>query len=235
MEQDQTGKVVRSIVAGIKACKGETDPGLNPYLSSALHQAKMLQVPKANVEEAIKRAVSSSKGPGSEDVKRIVYEGLSPVKNVAVMIEVLTGNSNKSSSEIRLIFKKAPGSSLTPVGYLFDRRGRIVFGPGSTNHGIGEMTDAAIEAQVQDIGDDIIDDETGKVLLEVFCETQQLASTQRELEKGGYEIVTMQSGYFAKEPVVLQDRDEIAQLEQFLEALEAQDETVQVSHNAEWE
>ncbi|KAL2917190.1 hypothetical protein HK105_203254 [Polyrhizophydium stewartii] len=223
MRAQDIARVVRQIVSGIKAMGGETDPSLNHYLASALHQAKTLQIPKANVEDAIKRATTGGgSGAAGDAVKRVVYEGLSPVKSVAVMVEALTANSNKTTGEIRLVFKKAPGSSLTPVAYLFQRRGRIVFGPGTTQHGVGEMTDAAIDVAVDDIGDDTIDDDSGKPLLE------------RALEAAGYDVRELESGYFGIEPVALTDPAEIAALERFVEALEEQEEVVKVSHNAVW-
>ncbi|KAL2917169.1 hypothetical protein HK105_203233 [Polyrhizophydium stewartii] len=235
MRAQDIARVVRQIVSGIKAMGGETDPSLNHYLASALHQAKTLQIPKANVEDAIKRATTGGgSGAAGDAVKRVVYEGLSPVKSVAVMVEALTANSNKTTGEIRLVFKKAPGSSLTPVAYLFQRRGRIVFGPGTTQHGVGEMTDAAIDVAVDDIGDDTIDDDSGKPLLEVFCEFTRLAETQRALEAAGYDVRELESGYFGIEPVALTDPAEIAALERFVEALEEQEEVVKVSHNAVW-
>ncbi|KAI8921706.1 transcriptional regulator-domain-containing protein [Entophlyctis helioformis] len=227
------GRVVRQIIAGIKAMNGETDPSHNHYLAAALHQAREHQLPKANIEDAIKRATGGGKG-GEDPVKRIVYEGLSPVKSVAVMVEALTSNSNKTNGEIRLLFKKAPGSAITPVSYLFKRRGRVVFGPGKTGHTMAEMTDAAMEMPIEDIGDEGEDEETRQPLLEVFCEFERLIATQRSLEAAGYEVRVLESGYFGTEPVPLTDTEDIRILEEFVEALENQEEVVKVSHNAHY-
>jgi transcriptional/translational regulatory protein YebC/TACO1 len=138
----QTSKISRQIVAGIKAMGGEADPAHNHYLAAALHAAKVAQIPKTTVQEAIKRATSKKE---SIDSKTIRYEGLGPA-GMAVIVEALVSNPSKTAAEVKLIFKKS-GGSLGPTEYLFQHRGFVIFKAGTTGMTLEKMTEAAIDAE----------------------------------------------------------------------------------------
>ena len=141
----QTSKISRQIVAGIKAMGGEMDPSHNHYLAAALHAAKVAQIPKNTVQEAIKRATSKKE---SMDSKTIRYEGLGP-SGMAVIVEALVSNPSKTAAEVKLIFKKA-GGSLGPTEYLFQRKGFVIFKPGTTGMSLEKMVEVAIDTEGKD-------------------------------------------------------------------------------------
>lgn len=220
----QTSRLVRQIEAGIKAMSGETNPTFNHYLASALHAAKMAQIPKTKIEEAIKRGVQQ-KG-GLSDAKLNRYEGIGPA-GIAVIIEALVTNPAKTAAEIKLIFKKSNGS-LGSVEYLFQRKGHIMFKPGSTNHKLVEMADAAIDAGADDIGNEDPTDQS----LEIFTAPNKVYEVQEELAKKGYAIEEWGAGFIPNDRIEVSadDHDSFAA---FLDRLEQQDEVVHVHHNAQ--
>ncbi|KAI8902582.1 transcriptional regulator TACO1-like protein [Globomyces pollinis-pini] len=217
-------RISRQIVAAINAMGGETDPQHNHYLAAALHIAKDYQVPKSTIQDALKRA--TSKQEKDKSVKMVRYEGLGP-GGVAVVVECLVENPNKTAADIKLLFKKAE-CSLGNIMYLFEKRGRIILGPGNTGHDVGKMIDLAIEAEVDDIGDSNEEENW----LEVFCSPTSVYQIQNSLSKRGYEIKEWSNGLVPIEKVQV-DKDHSANLLAFLHSLESQDEVVNVYHNAQ--
>ncbi len=107
----------------VAAREGGGDPEANPRLAQAIERAKAENMPKENIERAIKRGTGEIQG---EDYVEVTYEGYAP-GGVAVFIEALTDNTNRTVSEIRHLFTKAGGSLGQPgsVAYLFERKGII--------------------------------------------------------------------------------------------------------------
>ncbi|MDQ7039364.1 MAG: YebC/PmpR family DNA-binding transcriptional regulator [Rhodothermus sp.] len=107
----------------VAAREGGGDPEANPRLAQAIERAKAENMPKENIERAIKRGTGEIQG---EDYVEVTYEGYAP-GGVAVFIEALTDNTNRTVSEIRHLFTKAGGSLGQPgsVAYLFERKGVI--------------------------------------------------------------------------------------------------------------
>ena len=115
-------KLSRAIT--VAAREGGTDPAMNISLANAIEKAKAESMPKDNIERAIQRGGGGAEG---EQYERIVYEGYGPA-GVAIIVEVLTDNKNRSAAEVRNIFSKHGGQLAQPgaVAWGFERRGSIV-------------------------------------------------------------------------------------------------------------
>lgn len=156
----------------VAAKMGGGDPDANPRLRAAITTAKSANMPKDNVERAIKKGAGGGEGEDYEDIR---YEGYAP-GGVAVIVEALTDNRNRTASEIRSAFSKHGGNLAESgaVSFMFDRVGEIVF-PAAAADGEA-MFEAALEAGASDVESD----SGGHV---VTCEPDDLHITAGALEK----------------------------------------------------
>ncbi|HET7681343.1 MAG TPA: YebC/PmpR family DNA-binding transcriptional regulator [Xanthobacteraceae bacterium] len=137
-------KLGREITVAAKL--GLPDPAFNPRLRAAIIAAKAQSMPKDNIERAIKKA----SGGDAESYEEIRYEGYGP-GGVAVIVEVLTDNRNRTASDVRSTFSKNGGNlaETGAVSFMFDRVGVVEFNAGVAN--ADEMLEAAIEAGAEDV------------------------------------------------------------------------------------
>lgn len=137
-------KLVREIT--VAARLGGGDPDGNPRLRLAMEKAFAASMPKDNVERAIKKATGDLEGVDYEEIR---YEGYAP-HGVAVMIDCLTDNRNRTVAEIRHLFAKAGGNLGTEgsVGYMFKRLGVLSFAPGADEE---RITEVAIVSGAEDV------------------------------------------------------------------------------------
>src|ERR1700759_2074843 len=137
-------KLAREITVSAKL--GLPDPAFNPRLRAAILSARAENMPKDNIERAIKKA----SGSDTESYDEIRYEGYAP-GGVAVIVEALTDNRNRTAGEVRSIFTKAGGNlaETGAVSFMFDRVGLIVFDKKAASD--DAMLDAAIEAGADDV------------------------------------------------------------------------------------
>jgi YebC/PmpR family DNA-binding regulatory protein len=152
------------------ASKSGPDPAANPRLRSAIQAARAANVPKDNIERAIKKG----QGGDGEDYQEVRYEGYGP-GGVAVIVEALTDNRNRTASDVRAAFSKSGGSlgETNSVSFQFDRVGQIRFAADVASP--DGMLEAAIEAGAADCASD----ETGH---EIICEADDLAAVRDSLE-----------------------------------------------------
>jgi YebC/PmpR family DNA-binding regulatory protein len=133
-------KIIRELTTAART--GLADPAANPRLRAALSTARQANMPKDTVERAVRRGAG---GEGAAAYDEVRYEGYGP-GGVAIIVEALTDNRNRTASEIRAAFTRAGGAlgETNSVGFLFDRAGEISY-PAATASG-DEMLEAAIEA-----------------------------------------------------------------------------------------
>ena len=131
----------------VAAREGGGDPEMNARLSLAIEKAKAENMPKDNIERAIKRGTGEIEG---EDYEEVTYEGYAP-GGIAVFIEALTDNTNRTVADLRHLFSKAGGSlgKSGSVGYLFDRKGVIEI-PAAGNDEL-ELFEIVVEAGAEDM------------------------------------------------------------------------------------
>ncbi len=144
----QRGKIFTRInrELAVAARAGGSDPATNPRLRLAIEKANAANMPKDTMERAIKKAVGELEGVNYEEIR---YEGYAQ-GGVAVMVETLTDNRNRTVAEVRHAFSKHGGNLGTDgsVGYLFDKMGVLNYAPGANEESILE---AALEAGANDV------------------------------------------------------------------------------------
>jgi YebC/PmpR family DNA-binding regulatory protein len=162
------GKLAREITVAAKL--GTPDPAMNPRLRAAIVAARQENMPKDNIERAIKKAI----GGEGENYDEIRYEGYGP-GGVAVIVEALTDNRNRAASDIRSYFSKSGGNlgETGSVAFMFDRTGVIEYDSGAASD--DAMLDAAIEAGA----DDVISSESGH---EVYASPESYREVAKALE-----------------------------------------------------
>ena len=162
------GKLAREITVAAKL--GTPDPAMNPRLRAAIIAARQENMPKDNIERAVKKAT----GGDSESYDEIRYEGYGP-GGVAVIVEALTDNRNRSASDIRTYFTKSGGNlgETGSVAFMFDRTGIIEYDAKAASD--DAMLDAAIEAGA----DDVISSESGH---EIYASQETFREVAKALE-----------------------------------------------------
>jgi YebC/PmpR family DNA-binding regulatory protein len=162
------GKLAREITVSAKL--GTPDPAMNPRLRAAVVAARQENMPKDNIERAIKKAI----GGEGENYDEIRYEGYGP-GGVAVIVEALTDNRNRAASDIRSYFTKSGGNlgETGSVAFMFDRVGIIEYDQSVASD--DAMLDAAIEAGA----DDVISGENGH---EIYASPDSLREVAKALE-----------------------------------------------------
>lgn len=148
----QRGKLFARLIRGIEAAAktGGTDPDSNPTLADAIQKAKDNDVPKDNIERALKRAAG---GEGGVDYETVYFEGYAP-SGVAVYVECLTDNRNRAAMEVRGSFKKHGGSLAEPgaVDYLFSRTGVLIVPADDVSE--DDILLAGLDAGISDVRQD---------------------------------------------------------------------------------
>ncbi len=154
----------------VAAKMGDPDPEKNPRLRLAVREAKSQSMPKDNIERAIKKAV----GGDAENYDEIRYEGYGP-GGVAIIVEVLTDNKNRSAGNVRSTFSKNGGNlgETGSVGFMFDRVGLVLY-PASVGDADTVM-DAAIEAGAEDV-------ESTEENHTIYCDAGDLNDVSTALE-----------------------------------------------------
>ncbi|HEY0301576.1 MAG TPA: YebC/PmpR family DNA-binding transcriptional regulator [Rhizomicrobium sp.] len=162
------GKLAREITVAAKL--GQPDPAFNPRLRAAILEARAENMPKDNIERAIKKA-SGSESESYDDMR---YEGYGP-GGVAVIVEALTDNHNRTASEVRSIFTKAGGNLGTTgsVAFMFDHIGVVEYDAKVAT------ADAMLEAAIEAGAEDVTSDEDGH---QVFTTTETLREVAKALE-----------------------------------------------------
>ncbi|KZE27533.1 YebC/PmpR family DNA-binding transcriptional regulator [Chelatococcus daeguensis] len=162
-------KLAREITVAAKL--GLPDPAMNPRLRAAILAARAENMPKDNIERAIKKA-SGGEGENYEEIR---YEGYGP-GGVAVIVEAMTDNRNRTASDVRSYFTKSGGNlaETGAVSFMFDRVGYVTFAASVAS--ADDMLEAAIEAGA----DDVV---SGEESHEIYCEQGALNEVSKALEE----------------------------------------------------
>ena len=210
-------KLSRAIT--VAAREGGPDPTMNISLANAIDKAKAESMPKDNIERAIQRGSGGAEG---EQYESIVYEGYGPA-GVAMIVEVLTDNRNRSAAEVRNIFSKHGGSLAEPgaVAWVFERRGSIVVD--ATRYSEDDVMAAAIDAGAEDVQQD--GDE-----FQVLTEPADLAAVRDGLAAAGIEFESAELTMVPKNTVKLEENDARKTMK-IMDALEDSDDVQDVYAN----
>ena len=212
-------KLAREITVAAKM--GLPDPNMNARLRAAIQAARAENMPKDNVDRAIKKAM----GTDSENYDEIRYEGYAP-GGVAVIIEALTDNRNRTGGEVRSAFTKAGGSlaETGAVSFMFDHVGVVEFNAGAASE------DAMMEAAIEAGADDVYTGESGH---EVVTSMESLRDVAKALEEKFGEPRKASLVWRAQNSIAVDDEagEKILKL---LDTLEENDDVQNVYSNAEF-
>ena len=171
-------KLARAITIAAKEGGGDVEG--NPRLSLAVQKAKDASMPKDNIERAI--AKGTGEGADADALETVVYEGYGP-GGVALLVEAVTDNRNRTGADVRHVFGKFGGSLGEPgsVAYLFDKKGVVVVSAESVSE--DALMEVALEAGAEDV---VADDD----VFEVVCEPSDLTAVREAIAAAGIEAET---------------------------------------------
>ncbi len=212
------GKLAREITVSAKL--GVPDPAMNPRLRAAMMAARAENMPKDNIERAIKKAA----GGDGESYEEIRYEGYGP-GGVAVIVEVLTDNRNRTAGEVRATFTRSGGSlaETGAVSFMFDHVGVIEYDAKAA--GADAMFEAALEAGA----DDVVSNENGH---EIYAAQDRFGSLAKALE-GKFGEPRKAALVWRPQNTVALDDEQGERLLKLIENLNEQDDVQNVYANFE--
>ncbi len=213
----QFTKLARAIT--VAARDGGGDPEGNPALALAVQKARDASMPKDNIERAIAKGTGA--GADAEHIETVLYEGYGP-GGVALLIEALTDNRNRTGADIRHAFTKQGGSLGEPgsVAYLFDKRGVIVVD--ASRYDEDDLI-PAIDAGAEDIA---LDED----VFEVITEPVDLPAVREVLDRAGVQIESADVAQRPKSRVPVEE-GEAAKLMKLIDTLEELDDVSAVHAN----
>jgi len=211
-------KLGRQITIAVK--DGGPEPDANPRLRMLIQNAKAANMPKDNVERAVKKATEKN----TEDWKEVVFEGYGPF-GIAVLVETTTNNNTRTVGAVRSYFNKASGSLGTTgsVEYMFERKCHFKV---ENKEGLDIEE---LELEMIDAGANEIFEEEGNII--IYGEFESYGSIQSFLEENKFEIL---SSEFERMPTISKDIsvDEIVIFEKMLAKFEEDDDVTNVYHTA---
>jgi YebC/PmpR family DNA-binding regulatory protein len=210
-------KLSRAIT--VAAREGGADPASNATLYTAIEKARGYSMPKENIDRAVQRGAGQGEGVNFE---AIVYEGYGPA-GVAVVVEVLTDNRNRSAAEVRNAFAKHNGALAQPgaVAWQFERRGSIIVD--AEKHTEDDVMTAAADAGA----DDVVQDGSS---FQVLTEPAALVAVRDALTAAGIQFEQAELTLVPKTTVVLDEAD-ARRIIRLIDALEDSDDVQEVYAN----
>ena len=213
-------RIGREIAIAVK--EGGPDPNYNPRLRLAMQNAKTANMPKANVEAAIKRATSKD----AEDYQEVVYEGYAP-HGIALIVETATNNTTRTVANVRHIFSKFGGNLSTSgsVDYMFERK--AIFKIEAEGQDLEEL-----ELELIDHGLAELKREENKI--ELQCAFEDYGALQKALEERDLEVVESELIRVPSHTKELSD-EEVEAVIKLIEKMEEDDDVTNVFHNMNME
>lgn len=212
-------KLIKEITVAVKT-GGGPDPDANPRLRTAIQNARGMNMPKDNIERAIKKAA----GAGGEDYKESTFEGYGP-DGVAIFVECATDNTNRTVANVRSYFSKYNGSLGTNgcLQFVFERKGVFAIE-------LGEHDEDELQMELIDAGAEDFETEDG--VMTVYCEMTEFGAVQQALQ--GLSIEPKEAS-LNRIPTMMKaiDTKHFATFMKLLDVLEDDDDVQKVYHNCE--
>jgi YebC/PmpR family DNA-binding regulatory protein len=210
-------KLARAIT--VAARDGGGDPDGNAALANAIEKAKSYRMPKENIERAIARG--TGEGADAAAIESVVYEGYGP-GGVALLVECLTDNRNRTAAEIRHLFSRTDANLGEPgsVAWMFEKKGVVLVD--GERYSEDDLI-AAIDAGAEDVT-------TEGDSLRVVCEPANLRAVRQTLEDSGVEVQSTEQSMVPKNAVEL-EADDARKLLRLMDALDDHDDVDQVHAN----
>ena len=208
-------KLSREIYMAAKS--GGPDPSGNPALRLVMDKARAANMPKSNIERAIKKA----EGGSDEHYDEITYEGYAP-GGVAILVEALTDNKNRTASDVRVAFTRNGGSlgATGSVAYMFDRKGYIVIDRSTTDADEDQMLLDVMDAGADDL-------QTSDDAYEIYTDAKQFTDVRDSLEKAGYKLANAELTMIPQNTTPVPE-DKKDQFNNLIDALEDSDDVSNV-------
>ena len=212
-------KIAREIIVAVKA--GGPDPANNSSLKDVIAKARANNMPNDNINRTIKKAAGET---GGADYEAIVYEGYGP-NGVAVIVETLTDNRNRTAADVRAAFSKYGGNLGTTgcVSFMFDNKGIIIIEDENSEIDEDEVTMDALEAGAVDV---TIEDG----IIEIETEPLEVGAVREAMETK-YTITSAEASQVPQTMTVLDDEKAIANMRKLLDVLEDHDDVQNVYHS----
>lgn len=209
----------RELAVAVKA--GGPDPSSNSRLRDAIAKAKSNNMPNDTIDRSIKKAAGNLDAVNYES---ITYEGYGP-KGVAVIVEVLTDNKNRSAANVRSAFTKGGGNMGTSgcVSFMFDEKGQIIIEK-TDDIDAEELEMAAIEAGAEDISEE-------EDSFEILTAPEDFSSVREALEAAGFEMAEAGVSMIPQTYTELNEDDDIKKMNKLLDMLDEDDDVKNVYHN----
>ena len=213
-------KIGKEITVAVKA--GGADPTSNPRLRDLISKAKSANMPNDNIDRVIKKAAGGADKTNYEDVK---YEGYGP-NGIAVIVEGLTDNRNRTAGEVRHIFDKFGGNLGTTgcVSFMFEQKGVITIDAEEIDE--DKLMEDALEAGAADLLS-----EDGMVI--IYTAPADFSAVREALEGMGYNFESANVEQVPSTYTELTDPDSVLKMQRLLDALDDNDDVTEVWHN--WE
>ena len=199
---------------------GSADPSTNSKLKDAIAKAKANNVPNDNIERILKKAASEGSG---ENYEALQYEGYGPC-GIAVIVETLTDNRNRTAADLRHYFDKCGGNlgQTGCVSFMFNKKGKLIV----EAEGLDEdkVMEDALEAGASDFAAD-------EDIFEITTEPEDFSAVRDDLEAKGYSFLTAEVQMVPDVLTAIEDPDAIKNMEKLLDMLDDNDDVQDVWHN----
>ena len=214
-------KIGRELAVAVK--NGGADPNNNAKLRDVIAKAKQNNVPNDNIDRMLKKAAGDADTTNYEE---IVYEGYGP-SGVAVVVEALTDNRNRTAGEVRHYFDKAGGNMGNPgsVTFMFEKLGVIIIEKEDTDE--DQLMEDALEAGASDF---LTDEED---IFEIRTEPNDVGVIRDELEAKGYTVISSEAAYVPSTYTRLENQEDMKKMAKMIEMFEENDDVQNIYHN--WE
>lgn len=212
-------KLGREIALAVRS--GGPDPLANSKLRDVIAKAKANNMPNDSIQRSIKKAAGENGGAGFEVIN---YEGYGP-SGVAVIVEAMTDNRNRTAGDIRHIFDRYGGNMGTTgcVSFMFDKKGQIIIEK-KPELSEDDVMIAALDAGASDF---LAEDE----YFEILTEPEDFTKVREELEKQGFEFISADVTMIPQTYVKLTDPEDVENMEKLIDRLEDHDDVQNIWHN----
>ena len=212
-------KMGREISVAVKE-GGSADPSVNSKLKDAIAKAKANNVPNDNIDRILKKAASDASG---ENYESLQYEGYGPC-GIAVIVETLTDNRNRTAADLRHYFDKCGGNmgQTGCVSFMFNKKGKLIIEAEGLDE--DQVMEDALEAGATDF-------EADEDVFDVSTEPEDFSAVRDALEAKGYTFVTAEVQMVPDVLSTIDDPDAIKMMDKLLDMLEDNDDVQDVWHN----
>ena len=216
-------KIGRELIVAIKE-GGSADPSVNSKLKDCIAKAKAANVPNDNIERIIKKAANDN---DSTNYEAVTYEGYGP-SGVAVIVEALTDNRNRTAGEVRHYFDKFGGNMGTQgcVSFMFSQKGVLVIEREELEKDEDTVMSDALECGAADF-------EADEDVFTIYTEPEDFGAVRDDLEKLGYAFVSAELEMVPSTYTKLEDEETETKMQKMLDMFEDNDDIQNVWHN--WE